>query len=191
MRKLALVAALAAFAALPACTTFNPQRRTLTDWSVAQLKEPADPCGTMSYDPEPKAGEKDACGGKTIFHGMTGRKVVNWVFVKPIELVMVPVSWLGDTLILNPIDGWKKAELDTYERRFCKAEAAGDEWSDAHAAHHAYGVIPVATPWVVSDLLAAPEFAARWIWNSVSPADPVNTDAYNAYWREHNETTGQ
>ena len=184
MNKIALAALLAAFAGLPACTTFNPQRRTMTDWSLSMVKEPANPCGTMSPYSGPKA---DKCGTQP---DRAGRTFIDAVFVKPIAFVMLPISWATDTLILNPIDGYKKAELDSHERRFCMAEAH-ENWSDAHAAHHAYGVVPVATPWVVSDLLAAPEFAARWVWNSVTPVDPVNKDSYDEYWREHNEQTGK
>lgn len=186
MNRWGLIAAVAALGALPSCTTFNPDRRQLTEWNLGLIKEHRDPCGTMSAEPAPT--EKNSkCGA---LDNMNGSRVIDWVFVKPIAFVMLPISWLGDTLLLNPIDGYKKAELDTHERRFCQTEAH-PEWSDAHAAHHAYGVIPVATPWVVSEALALPEFAARWVWNSVTPTAPVNQDDYNAYWRMHNETTGQ
>ena len=185
MTRLGLIAAVAALGALPSCTTFNPERRQLTEWNWSLVKENKDPCGTM---PEPtNMGMGKKCGPSA---DVAGNTVIDAIFVKPIAFVMLPISWLGDTLLLNPIDGYKKAELENHERRFCQTEAH-PEWSDAHAAQHAYGVIPVATPWIVSEALAAPEFAARWIWNSVAPTAPVNQDDYNAYWREHNEMTGQ
>lgn len=188
MKKLALVAAVAACAALPACTTFHSQRRTLTDWSLSQIREKRDPCGSMSADTQAAAGKIPCNAGNA---DGAARSFIDAAFVKPVAFALLPVSWLGDTLILNPINAYKKAELDSHERRYCAPEAAGDNWSDAHAAHHAYGAVPVLTPWVVSDALAAPEFAARWIWSSVYPTDPVNQAAYEQYWREHNETTGE
>ena len=184
MKKIALVATIAALAGLPACTAFNPQRRTMTDWNMSMIKEPVDPCGSMSPLSGPNAAK---CG--TNADG-AGRSFIDALLVKPIAFAMIPISWATDTLILNPIDAYKKTELDTHERRFCRADG-NDDWSDAHAAHHAYGVVPVATPWVVSEALAAPEFTARWFWNSVYPTDPVNQDAYDDYWREHNEQTGK
>jgi hypothetical protein len=185
MKKLALAVSLAALAGLPACTTFNPKRRTMTNWNLSMLREPPDPCGTMS--PETEMYTTKDCRSSA---DRAGRGIVDAVFVKPIAFLMMPISWVTDTLVLNPIDGYKKAELDSHERRFCHT-GAEEGWSNAHAAHHAYGVVPVATPWVVSDALAAPEFVARWFWNSVTPTDPVDKAAYEEYWRQHNEHTGE
>ena len=179
MKKIALVAVVLGMCALPACSTFNPQRRTLTDWTVSRAREPADPCGNMPTSAQPKSD----CGGNPEKAAST---FIDSVLVKPITFAMIPIAWVGDTFILNPINGWKKAELQTYERRFCRAEAE-PKWSDAHAASEAGGAIPIAVPWVVSDALALPEFAGRFVWNTVSNTDPVKQDAYNEYWNEHNE----
>ncbi|MCE9638273.1 MAG: hypothetical protein K8T90_21440 [Planctomycetes bacterium] len=185
MKSFGLVAVISVGAALSACTTFNPHRRTMTDWNVSMLKAPVDPCGSMPA--VEGTGNNGQCGGNA--EG-AGRRAIDAIFVKPIAFAMMPISWATDTLILNPIDGYKKAELEVHERRFCETESH-PEWSDAHAAHHAYGAVPVATPWVISEALALPEFAARWVWNSVYPTSPVDQDAYNQYWREHNEVTGR
>ncbi len=184
MKKIALVAAVLGLCALPACTTANPQRRTLTDWSLGNLREPADPCGSMPSTKVSSKASKDNCGGGNPDKAASG--FIDAVFVKPVAFAMLPVAWVGDTLILNPINGWKKAEIQSYERRFCEAEKH-QNWSDAHAAAEAGAGIPIAVPWIVTDLLAAPEFAARFVWNSVSATDPVCQDCYNAYWAKHNE----
>lgn len=181
MKKLALAGLLAAVVGLPACTTFNPHRRTMTDWNMSMLRENHDPCGTLHPDTQPPHGWK---GWDNV-----GKKGVNWVLVKPIQGVMLPISWLTDTLILNPIDGYKKAEYDTHEHKTCKADMTCV--SNAQADHHSYGVIPAATPWPVSWALTAPEFLGRWIWNSTTPTDPVCPCAYEEYWRAHNESTGE
>lgn len=179
MKKIALVAAVLGLCALPACTTANPQRRMLTDWSLANIKEPVDPCGSMPSSKE----TKDNCGGD---QEKAAARFIDTVFVKPISFAMLPVAWAGDTLILNPINGWKKAEIQCQERRFCEAGKHAD-WSDAHAAAESGAGIPIATPWIVTDILALPEFAARFVWNSVSSTDPVCQDCYNSYWNQHNE----
>lgn len=190
MKPSALIVLAVLGATLPACTTLHPDRRQMTEWNWSLVRQKPDPCGTMPK-PDPYL-EMDAkgptkCGGNLDAGGNT---LIDWVLVKPVAIVMLPVSWLTDTLLLNPINGYKKAELQNYERRFCEAEMH-PEWSDARAAHNAYGVVPVLTPWIVSDALAAPEFAARWLWNSTAPTSPVNDANYEAYWREHNESTGE
>lgn len=187
MKKLALAALLAAGVGLPACTTFNPHRRQLTDWSVAMLREKPDPCGTFPAESHPCKGKNCVCNRAD----RMGRKVVDVVCVKPIvAVVMIPAAWLTDTLILNPIEGWKKAEVETHERKTCKAEHAGDKWSDVHADQHSYGVVPTVTPWPIGYLLSAPEFVARFAWNALTPTDPICPGTYGEYWREHNESTG-
>lgn len=186
MNKLAFVAVAAAAACLPACTTVHKNRRTMTEWSMSGLKESADPCGSMPKESGAAyKGTKCQDADPTI----AGRSAVDALTVKPIQFAMLPISWALDTVLLNPINAWKKAELETYERKYCKT-SDDPNCTDAHAAHHAYGVVPTATPWPISYVLTAPEFAARWVWHSVTPSDPVNEKAYDAYWREHNETTG-
>lgn len=179
MKRIVLAVALAASAALPACTTAHPERRTMTDWSLALVRQPVDPCGSMPGHETAKEG----CGGNA--EG-GARRFIDSAFVKPVAFATLPVAWAMDTALLNPIDGWKKAQLQCHERRLCKNEAAGDSISNAHADFNAGGVVPTATPFL-GTVLYAPEFAARWIWNSVYPTDPVNQDAYNSYWNDHNE----
>ncbi|MCG3134490.1 MAG: hypothetical protein HMLKMBBP_01797 [Planctomycetes bacterium] len=178
MKRIVLAVALAASAALPACTTMNPERRTMTDWSIALIRRAPDPCGNMPGHDAKREGCGNMEGGASRF--------VDAVFVKPIAFATLPVTWALDTALLNPIDGWKKAQLQCHERLTCVNEQQGDAMSNAHADFNAGGVIPVATPWL-GTVLYAPEFAARWVWNSVYPTDPVNQDDYNAYWQQHNE----
>jgi len=170
MKRLALVAALAGLAVLPACTTFHKDRRSLTQWNLELIKDTAKPSPAKS----PESWHADG----------VAHPVINYVFVEPIAAVMLPVSWLGDTLIVNPVNGFKKAQLQHHERRF----GCDDQRGVVESQVKDYGtVVPWVPPWPVSDVLAAPEFLARWAWNSTYPTDPVNQDSYNAYWDEHNE----
>ena len=107
MKRLALLAALAA---LPACTAFHPDRRTMTNWNWDLVRtttqtKPKAPCDNTDWD------------------GF-GNPVINWVAAIP-EVVLLPVSVAVDTLILNPIDGFKKAELQVYNRRFGSDDERG------------------------------------------------------------------
>src|SRR5436853_118022 len=135
MKRLALVAALAF---LPACTTFHEDRRTLTDWNLDLIRQtgrvkPKAPCDPRDWD------------------GF-GNPLINWVLVEPVACVMLPISWLGDTLIVNPINGWQKAELQVYNRRF----GADDTRGVSEAGVRNEQLAPGVAPWIVGDLLAAP-----------------------------------
>jgi len=186
MKKLAVVALAAAVAGLPACTTMHKDRRTMTDWNMGLLREKVDPCGTSAAHGKNKAQSGDCKAGANFNAEGTGPKLIEYVTVKPIALAMLPVSWLTDTVILNPINAFKRAELETHDRKYCAPEHH-PEWSDAQADEHAYGVVPPVTPWPVGYVLTAPEFAGRWVWNSLFPTAPVNDAKYEAYWHEHNE----
>ncbi len=170
MKRLALLAALAV---LPACTTFHEDRRTLTDWNLNWIRE------TAGVKPKAPCDARDWDGA--------ANPVINWVLVEPIACVMLPISWLGDTLIVNPINGWEKAELQVYNRRFGGDDSRGVSESGDRNAQWAPGV----TPWIVGDVLAVPEFLGHWIWNSTYPTDPVNKESWNKYWNEHNEKSTQ
>ncbi len=168
MKRLALVAALAA---LPACTTFHEDRRVLTEWNLDLIRDTAHP------RPKKPCDARDFDGA--------ANPIINYVFVEPIACLMLPVSWLGDTLIVNPINGFEKAELQTYNRRFSHDDEMGVSESGERNAQW----VPGMTPWVVGDLLAAPEFLAHWIWNSTYPTAPVDKESWNMYWNEHHERT--
>jgi hypothetical protein len=170
MKWLALVAALAV---LPACTTLHKDRRTLTHWNWELVK---DGFGRRQ-NPDDLAEAADN----------VGNRVLGWVTIEPIAIVMMPVSWLGDTLIANPIDGFKKAEIQTYQRRFGK----DDERGVVESAEKSYQYAPLLPPAPVSSLLAVPEFLGHWVWNSTYPTDPVNTQSWNDYWNEHHEQTAK
>ncbi len=172
MKRIALVAALGALVGLSACTTVHPDRRTLLDWNLELVKQHAkkwqNPKGEGGWD-----GTFDVVAG--------------WVLVEPVAVAMVPITWAGDTFVLNVIDGYKKAEMDNHAMRF----GGDDNRTNAHSAVHAYGPLPTVTPWWVSDLLSTPRFAAEWLWNSTYPTRPHCPCRYNAYWNKHNEVTSQ
>jgi hypothetical protein len=170
MKRLALLAALAV---LPACTTIHEDRRTLTEWNLNWIRE------TAGVKPKAPCDNRDWDG--------TANPVINWVLVEPIACVMLPISWLGDTLIVNPINGWEKAELQVYNRRFGGDDSRGVSESGDRNAQLAPGV----APWIVGDALAVPEFLGHWLWNSTYPTDPVNKESWNKYWNEHNERSTQ
>lgn len=170
MKRLALVAALAF---LPACTTFHEDRRTLTNWNLELIRDAA------------SAKPKTPCD-KDDWDGL-GNPVINWLLVEPVAIAMLPVSWLGDTLIVNPINGWEKAELQVYNRRFGHDDEMGASESALRNAQLAPGV----TPWIVGDALAVPEFLGHWLWNSTYWTDPVNKESWNQYWNEHHEQSSQ
>ena len=161
MKRLALVAALAGLAA---CTTLHPDRRTLTRWNMDLIRE------NVRSD-----------SGKGVDRAAS--TVMGWIFVEPIAIVLLPVSWLGDTLVVNPIDGWKKAEMQTYERRFGKDYKK----SNAQAALDGYALAPWFPPYPIGDILAIPEFAGHWIWNSVYPTAPTCPVEWSEYWNDHHE----
>lgn len=162
MKRLAFVAALAV---LPACTTIHEDRRALTNWNldfiVDTAKAPTDGDGLDKV----------------------ANPVINWVFVEPIACVLLPISWLGDTLIVNPINGFEKAEIQTYNRRFGKDDEMGVSESALRNAQYAPGL----TPPIVGNILYLPEFAMHWLWNSTYWTDPVDVDSWNQYWNEHHE----
>jgi hypothetical protein len=170
MKRLALLATLAV---LPACTTIHEDRRVLTNWNWDLITDTA------------RSTPKGACDASDL-DGIVN-PLINWVLVEPIACVMLPGSWLIDTLILNPIDGWKKAELQVYERRFGTDDQRGVSESALRNAQ----VAPALTPWFVGDILALPEFLGHWIWNSTYWTDPVNKESWNKFWNEHNEKSTQ
>ena len=172
MKRNALVA-LTALALLPACTAIHPERRTLTQWNWE-----------LVVDHNAKVpGPKDAND-----LGSTMTPIIDWVLVQPIQVAFLPVSWVGDTFILNPIDGWKKAELDTHRDR--EGRYSGLETSEAGLKNYQYA--PLLPPPIVSDLLDAPRFLARWLWNSTYwGADPVDDEAWETYWQRHFEQSAR
>jgi hypothetical protein len=170
MKRLALLATLAV---LPACTTIHEDRRTLTSWNWDLITETA-------------RGGPNASGGINGLDGVVN-PLINWVLVEPFACLMLPGSWLLDTLVVNPIDGYKKAELQVYNRRFGTDDFRGGVESGIRNAQVAPGI----TPWIVGDIIALPEFLGHWIWNSTYWTDPVNTESWNMFWNEHNEQSTQ
>lgn len=166
MKRLALVAALAI---LPACTTLHDDRRTLTDWNLELIRDTAHPGPTAPCDRED--------------WDRVGNPLINWILVEPFAAVMLPVSWVVDTVVLNPIDGWQKAEIQTYNRRFGR----DDERGTAESAIKNHQLAPMLPPPIIASAMAMPEFLGHWLWNSIYPTDPVNKDSWNAYWNEHHE----
>lgn len=165
MKRLALVAALAV---LPACTTIHEDRRTLTMWNLEFIKDTA---------VAPREGNSGSGLDKI------ANPVINWVFVEPIACLMLPISWLGDTLIVNPINGFEKAEVQTYNRRFSTDDERGVSESALQNAQWAPGL----TPPIVGNLLYLPEFCMHWLWNSTYWTAPVDKDSWNQYWNDHHE----
>ena len=170
MKRLALVAALAI---LPACTTIHEDRRVLTEWNLDLIRD------TAHERP------KQACDA----HDWDGisNPIIKWVLVEPFAVVMLPISWLGDTLILNPINGFEKAELQSYNRRFGDDQDRGA----AESANKNFQLAPGLPPPPIAQLLAIPEFLGHWIWNSTYWTDPVNKESWNRYWNEHHEESTQ
>ena len=172
MKRYALVA-LTAMALLPACTAIHPERRTLTDWNWELVTD---------HNHKVEA-PKDANSWTD-----TGYPIIDWVLVQPIQVLMLPLSWAGDTFILNPINAWKKAELDTHRDR----EGRYMDAPTSEAGLKNYQYAPMLPPPIVSDLLDAPRFLARWLWNSTYwGADPVDTESYDEYWNAHYEKTAR
>jgi hypothetical protein len=171
MKRLALVAALAVLPA--ACTTVHQDRRVLTDWNLDLIKD------TGRERPKAACDYKDWDG--------VSNPIIKWVLVEPFACAMLPISWLGDTLVLNPINGFQKAELQVYNRRFGEDEERGV----GEAADQNYQLAPLAPPPMVSDAFAVPEFLGHWIWNSTYWTAPVNKDSWNKYWNEHHEASSQ
>ena len=171
MKRFALVAALAI---LPACTAFHPDRRTATNWSLELIRDtgrtaPKQPCDRHDWD------------------GMVN-PIINYGLLEPVEcFVIFPGSVLLDTLVLNPINGWQKAELQVYNRRFGGDDSRGASESGLREGQVAPGV----APWAAGDLVAAPEFVAHWLWNSLYWTDPVNKESWNSYWNQHHEASSQ
>jgi hypothetical protein len=170
MKKLALVAALAV---LPACTVFHPERRQLLSYNWDALSR------TVSGKPESPKDKND--------WDRTATPVINWVFVAPFQALMLPFSFLGDALVVNPINGFEKAEIQTYNRRFSNDDIFGS----THSGVANYQLAPLLLPPLLTDLIAVPEFLARWIWNSTYWTDPVDQDSWNRYWNDHHESSTQ
>ncbi len=171
MKRLTLVA-IAALIALPACTTIHPDRRTLTEWNWELLTD-----GNQKVE-----APKDVDSWSD-----TAYPVFDWLVVQPIALVMLPVSWAIDTVIVNPVNAFKKTQLDTHMDR----EGRYADLGTAEAAAKNYKPTPITPPWIVSDLLDLPRFAARWVWNSTYWSDPVDVDGYEEYWQTHYEVTAR
>ncbi len=160
--------------ALSSCTVFNPERRTLTDWNLDMVEEHA---VSVCRAPE----------GCSEWNSLSST-VIDWVTVEPLAIAMLPVSILGDTLILNPIDAWKCAEMTTHHNRHERHA----EHSNEQAAQYAYQPLPpIGPPGPVASLLTVPEFLGRWLWGSTSScAEPCSGDSWNEYWNEHKEDQG-
>ena len=172
MKRFAL-AAIAALIVLPACTTIHPERRTLTDWNW-----------DLVVDHNHSISSPDDEGDLTD----TAWPLIDWVVVQPIQVAMLPVSWAGDTFILNPIDAWKSAELANHHDREVRYDV--DDTSESSVKNYQYA--PAVPPHIVSDVLDLPRFVLRWLWNSTYfNAEPHDQEAWNAYWNAHNEKTAQ
>jgi len=168
MKKFALVA-LTAMAMLPACTAIHPERRTLTDWNWE-----------MVVDHNHKVDAPKDSNSWTD----SAYPVFDWVLVQPIQVALLPVSWVGDTFILNPIDAWKKAALDNHNDR--EGRYLGLSTSESGVKNYQYA--PMIPPPFVSDALDYPRFLARFLWNATYwAADPVDQSAYESYWQRHHE----
>jgi hypothetical protein len=172
MKRFALFA-LATMLALPACTTIHPERRTLTTWNWELLVD-------HNHKLDAPKDENDL--------SRPGTALIDWVTVQPVAAVMMPVSWSIDTFFLNPIDGWKSATLSTYNDR----EVRYDLPDSQESAVKQYQYAPMLPPPIVSDLLDAPRFLLRWLWNSTYfNAPPHDQQAWNDYWNENNEQSAR
>ena len=167
MKRYALIA-LTALAMLPACTAINPERRTLTQWNWELVTD-------WNQKVE---GPKDSNDWDT-----PADSVIDWVFVQPIQVLMLPISWAGDTFVLNPIEGWRIAEYETHMKR----EARYADADNAEAAVKNYQYLPLLPPPIISDLLDMPAFLMRWIWHSTYWSDPVDAEKFEEYWQKHYE----
>jgi len=170
MKRLVLVTALAV---LPACTVFHPERRQLITWNWENLTN------TVSVSPG-EGKDKDAADNVV-------NPLINWILVAPFQAIMLPFSFLGDALIVNPINGWEKAEIQTYNRRFSR----DDEFGTSQSAVNNYQYMPGLLPPILTDLIAVPEFLGHWIWNSTYWTPPVDKDSWNRYWNDHHEQSTQ
>ena len=157
----------------PACTTIHEDRRVLTNWNLELIKD--------------VAGSKPQTGCDSTDWDGFGNPIINWVLVEPICCAMLPVSWVVDTVVVNPINGFQKAELQTYNRRFGHDDEMGTSESGIKNFQFAPGVPPEPVPC----LIGMPEFLGRWLWNSTFWTAPVNKDSWNAYWNEHHEQSSQ
>ena len=174
MKKAILVAAVAASMALPSCTVFHPERRQMTDWNVEIIKEHAvaicrAPENCDDWNP-------------------LARTVVDWLTVQPLAIAMMPVSIAVDALILNPIQSWRCAEMDTHFDRHDKHP----EHSNEQAAHYDFQAVPpYVPPNPSSDILTLPRFLGRFLWSATSCCSaPCSEEDWAEYWNEHKETTG-
>jgi len=170
MKRLALVTALAV---LPACTVFHEDRRQLITWNWENLKT------TVSVSPG-TGNDKNAADNVV-------NPLINWVLVAPFQCIMLPFSFLGDALVINPINGWEKAEIQTYNRRFGR----DDQFGTSQSAVNNYQYMPGILPPILTELIAVPEFLGHWIWNSTFWTDPVDKDSWNRYWNDHHEQSTQ
>lgn len=171
--KWSVLAAVLAMFMLSACTTIHPDRRTVLDWNIDLVLDENDEV----HSPE-DLNDLDA----------PAQSIIDWVLVQPIQIAMLPVSWAIDTFILNPIDAWKTATLSIHEDR----EVRYDVDDSDEAAVKNYQYVPAGPPWIISDLLDAPRFVARWLWASVYwNAEPHDSDAYDDYWDAHIEDTAR
>lgn len=172
MKRYALVA-LTALAMLPACTAIHPERRTLTNWNWQ-----------LVTDHNEKVDAPKNANGWTD----TAYPIFDWVLVQPIQICMLPISWAGDTFILNPINAWKKAELQNHNDR--EGRYVGLGTSEDGVKNYQYA--PLVPPPIVSDALDVPRFLARFLWNATYwGADPVNDEQYEEYWQHHHETSSR
>jgi hypothetical protein len=173
MKRTVLVATLFALTALPACTAFHPERRTVTNWNLHLMRH--------------NSFQTCAPGDCEDWDTKTAPDAIDWITVQPIALAMLPLSIACDTFIVNPIDGWKRAEYEAHAEHY---EWAPDA-SNAEAATYAYGKGPMPGGWAASQALAMPQFIGRWIWNSTAYcAAPHNAEKWQEYWETHNEESG-
>ncbi len=175
MKRTVLAVAVLASMVLPSCTVFHPQRRQMTDWNFDIIKEHA-----VAICRAPENCEE---------WNPLAETVVDWVTVQPLAIAMLPLSILCDTLILNPIDAWKCAEMKVHHKRHDRHA----EHSNAQAAHYDFQAKPPFVPPNApsSDLLALPRFLGHWLWGATSCcSEPCPEGDWNEYWNEHKEETG-
>lgn len=170
MKRLALVTALAV---LPACTVFHEDRRQLTTWNLELIRD------TVRAQP---AGPRDKNDMDS-----AANPLINWILVAPFQVVMLPFSIAGDALVVNPINGFEKAELQVYNRRFSHDDELGTSQAGLNNEQLAPGLLPP----LLCDLIAVPEFLGHWIWNSTYWTAPVSKDSWNRYWNDHHESSTQ
>jgi hypothetical protein len=90
--------------------------------------------------------------------------------------VLLPVAWVVDSFIVNPIDSYKGAMLDTHDIAW---DDVDEGKSQAYVKSHGR---------TFGALILGP-FDFMWRANSPVMAGPHNPDAWKFYWNTHVEVT--